>query len=202
MQLRTLNKEELKQVYQTHMKRAFPPAELKPLRSMEAMRDRGAYEPLGLYDGDELLGYAMMWLEPGIPFALLDYLGTVEGKRNRGLGTALLDLLAEHYTSYRGIFGESEGVTSSDPEQADLQRRRLEFYHRNGFRYGGYDCALFGVHYQTLIRGDETVRAEELLQAHQIFYKEQIPARLFERFVQIPLHPGEKPNPAVDWREE
>ena len=93
-------------------------------------------------------------------------------------------------------------MTSSDAEQADLQRRRLEFYHRNGFRYGGYDCALFGIHYQTLIRGDDTVSVEELLQAHQIFYKKQIPARLFDRFVQVPLHPGEKPNPAVDWREE
>jgi len=202
MQLRILNEAELKQVYQVHMKHAFPPAELKPLRSMEAMRERGAYEPLGLYDGEELLGYAMMWLEPGIPFALLDYLGTVEGKRNRGLGAALLELLGNFYSSYRGIFGESEGVTSSDPAQAELQRRRLGFYHRNGFRYGGYDCALFGVHYQTLIRGDESVTPEELLQAHQIFYKKQIPARLYDRFVQIPLQPGEKLHPAGDWREE
>ena len=202
MQLRILNKAELKHVYQTHMKRAFPPAELKPLRSMESMRTRGAYEPLGMFDGEELVGYAMMWLEPGVPFALLDYLGTVEGKRNHGLGAALLGLLAEHYASYRGIFGESEGVTSSDPEQAELQRRRLEFYHRNGFRYGGYDCALFGVHYQTLIRGDEDVTSEELLQVHEVFYRKQIPALLYDRFVQIPLQPGEKPNPAVDWREE
>jgi len=202
MQLKILSKAELEQVYNTHMKRAFPPAELKPLRSMEAMRDRGAYEPLGMFDGEELVGYAMMWLEPGVPFALLDYLGTVADKRNSGMGTALLGLLGEHYASYRGIFGESEGVTSSDPAQADLQRRRLGFYHRNGFRYGGYDCALFGVHYQTLIRGDEDVSPQELLQAHERFYKNQIPARMYDRFVQIPLHPGEKPRPAVEWREE
>ena len=78
----------------------------------------------------------------------------------------------------------------------------LGFYERNGFRYGGYDCALYGVHYQTLIRGDEDVTAEELLEAHQAIYKGQIPPELYRRFIQIPLAEGEEPNPVGDWVEE
>lgn len=202
MELRILNKGEVKALYNAEMKRAFPPSELKPLSAIEGMRDAGRYEPLGLFEGAELLGYAFMWLEPGVPFALLDYLGVMEGRRGGGLGTACLDLLAERYHACRGVFGESEGVTSPDPAAADVQRRRLDFYYRNGFRYGGYDCALYGVHYETLIRGDEDVTAEELLAAHRTIYANHMPKQVYDRFIQIPLAPGEKPNPPVEWREE
>ena len=202
MELRILNKRQVKELYRTEMKSAFPPSELKPLSAIERMRDAGCYEPLGLFDGEQLLGYAFVWLEPGIPFALLDYLGTVEGKRGGGLGSATLDLLAQRYSAFRGVFGESEGVTSPDPEQADIQRRRLDFYKRNGFRYGGYDCALYGVHYQTLIRGDADVTAEELLAAHQTIYGRHMPQNIYDRYIQLPLNPGEKPHPPQRWVEE
>jgi hypothetical protein len=120
MQLRTLNAQALTALYQTELVRAFPPTELKPLKSMLTLMEQGRYEALGMYDEDGLHGYALFWLEPGIPFALLDYFGTLEGQRGSGLGTKMLDLLAEHYRNYRGIFGEAEGVFSPDPEEAKL----------------------------------------------------------------------------------
>ena len=202
MELKILNKAELERLYYSEMKRAFPPSELKPLKSMEDMRDTGRYEPWGLFEGEELLGYAMFWMEPDLPHVLLDYLGTMEGKRGNGLGTTMLRLLQEHYAPRGAIFGEAERDNSPDPEERALQSRRLDFYFRNGLRYAGYDCALFGVHYETLILGGEDVTAEELMKAHRTIYRRQIPAKHYERFVQIPLAPGEKPNPAVEWREE
>lgn len=202
MELRILNKAELESLYYNEMKRAFPPSELKPLKSMEDMRDTDRYEPLGLFEGEELLGYAMIWMEPDIPHVLLDYLGTMEGKRGNGLGTKMLKLLQERYASRGAVFGEAERDNSPDPEERALQSRRLDFYFRNGLRYAGYDCALFGVHYETLILGGEGVSAEELMNYHQTIYRRQIPAKHYDRFVQIPLAPDEKPKPAVEWREE
>ena len=202
MQLKTLNADELTALYRTELVNAFPPSELKPLKSMLNLMEGDRYEALGMYDEDGLHGYALTWLEPGIPFALLDYFGTLEGQRGSGLGTKMLDLLAEHYRNYRGIFGEAEGVFSPDPEEAKLQQRRLDFYYRNGFRYGGYDCALFGVHYLTLIRGDGDVSAEELLDAHQRIYRSGIPPQAYERFIQIPLHEGEEIRVPTEWKEE
>ena len=202
MKLRILNKTELEHLYNTEMKRAFPPCELKPLKSMEDMRDTNRYDPLGLFEGEELLAYAMIWMEPDIPHVLLDYLGTVEGRRGAGIGTQMLKLLQQRYAHRGYVFGEAERDNSPDPEERRLQSRRLDFYFRNGLRYAGYDCALFGVHYETLILGGEDVTAEELMQAHQTIYRRQIPQKNYERFVQIPLAPGEKPNPAVEWREE
>jgi len=132
----------------------------------------------------------------------LDYFGTVEGQRGAGLGSQMLKLLSEFYKDYRGIFGEAEAVTSSDPEEAALQKRRLGFYERNGLRYAGYDCALFGVHFHTLIldRGENT--PEEILAAHQRIYRGGLPAAAYERFIQIPLREGEAVRPATDWVEE
>lgn len=202
MQLRTLNAQALTALYQTELVRAFPPTELKPLKSMLTLMEQGRYEALGMYDEDGLHGYALFWLEPGIPFALLDYFGTLEGQRGSGLGTRMLDLLADYYKNYRGIFGEAEGVFSPDPEEAAVQKRRLAFYERNGFRYGGYDCALFGVHYLTLIRGDADVSAEELLDAHQRIYRSGIPKEAYDRFIQIPLHEGEAVRVPTDWKED
>ena len=202
MQLRTLNAQALTALYQTELVRAFPSTELKPLKSMLNLMAQGRYEALGLYGGTGLHGYALVWLEPGIPFALLDYFGTLEGQRGSGLGTRMLDLLADYYKSYRGIFGEAEGVFSPDPEEAALQERRLDFYRRNGFRYGGYDCALFGVHYLTLIRGNADVSPEELLDAHPRIYRSGIPKEAYDRFIQIPLHEGEAVRIPTDWKEE
>lgn len=202
MQLKILNPDALAALYKTELVRAFPPQELKPLQAMETLRARGRYEPLGVYEGEELVGYALMWLCPGVPFALLDYLGTLEGKRSAGLGSITLELLATHYRHLRGVFGESEGAFSPDEQERALQQRRLGFYHRNGFRYGGYDCALFGVHYHTLIRGDGDVTAEELLQAHQTIYRDNLAPEVYSRFIQIPLPQGEQPRPAQAWVEE
>ena len=202
MRLKRLSADELTALYQSELVRAFPPSELKPLKSMLSLMEGDRYEALGMYDETGMHGYALTWLEPGIPFALLDYFGTLEGQRGTGLGTKMLDLLAEHYRGYRGIFGEAEGVFSPDPEEAKLQQRRLDFYYRNGFRYGGYHCALFGVHYLTLIRGDEDVGAEELLDAHQRIYRSGIPAPAYERFIQIPLREGEAVRVPTEWKEE
>ena len=202
MHLKTLNVDELTALYRTELVNAFPPSELKPLKSMLNLMEQNRYEALGLYDEQGLHGYALTWLEPGIPFALLDYFGTLEGQRGSGLGTKMLDMLSGHYKDYRGIFGESEGAFSQNPEEKSLQERRLAFYARNGFRYGGYDCALFGVHYLTLIRGDEDVTAEELLDAHQRIYRSGIPPKVYDQFIQIPLREGEEVRVPTEWNEE
>lgn len=202
MRLKTLDAEELTALYQSELVNAFPPTELKPLKSMLNLMAQNRYEALGLYDEAGLHGYALTWLEPGIPFALLDYFGTLEGQRGTGLGTKMLDMLSEHYKNYRGIFGEAEGAFSSDPDEKALQERRLAFYERNGFRYGGYDCALFGVHYLTLIRGREDVSPEELLDAHQRIYRSGIPKEAYDRFIQIPLREGEEVRVPTEWNEE
>ena len=201
MEIRELTREELKAVYESEMKNAFPPAELKPFSSMERLMDRGVYRPLGLFEGGTLVSYLLLWTDASGKYALGDYLGTVAGRRNGGFGGKFLQAVFSSFPEFNCIFGEVEapGPEASDKENA-LRRRRLAFYERNGLRYLNYDCALFGVHYRCLAYGNAP--DEEVLKAHQAIYAAQFSPAQLERFIQIPLVPGEAVRPAADWQEE
>ena len=132
MEIRELTKEELKTVYEAEMKAAFPPAELKPFSSMAGLMDRGVYRPLGLFEDGSLVSYLLLWTDRSGQYALGDYLGTVAGRRNGGLGGRFLRLVFSSFPEFKCIFGEVEapGPEASDEENA-LRRRRLAFYERN-----------------------------------------------------------------------
>lgn len=198
MELRLLNKDELTALYQNEMTVDFPRAELKPLAAMLRLMDMGRYEPLLVTENGEPVGYALAWLPEGGEGALLDYFGVLRGLRNGGLGTKILALLMERYGQ---IFGEAEAPCSDDPAENDLCRRRIAFYERSGFRVLDYECALFGVHFNCLYRGPETDdrRVEAM---HRGVYAGYFSPAHMERYIQLPLRPGEEIHSASEWVEE
>jgi len=198
MEFKRLTKEELTDLYQQEMVNDFPKSELKPLRGMLNLMDKNVYEPLLAIEDGRTVGYAMVWLPTDRKGALLEYFGVIRGLRNAGIGSRILDLLAERYGQ---IFGEAEAPTSDDPAENDLRRRRIAFYGRNGFRVLDYECALFGVHFNCLYRGTET--DDRLVEKmHRGVYAEWFSPKHMERFVQLPLAPGEEIHPAPEWVEE
>lgn len=203
MEIRELTKEELKTVYETEMRAAFPPAELKPFSAMAALMDRGVYRPLGLFEDGTLVSYLLLWTDASGQFALGDYLGTVAARRSGGLGSRLLRTVFSSFPEFKFkcVFGEVEAPgPEASPEENALRRRRLSFYERNGLRYLNYDCALFGVHYHCLAYGEAA--DEEILRAHQEIYASHFPPDKLEKYIQIPLLPGEAVNPVTDWEED
>lgn len=198
MELKRLTKEELTNLYQREMVNDFPKSELKPLRGMLNLMEKNAYDPLLVTDEGHAVGYAMVWLPADRKGVLLEYFGVLRGLRNRGVGSRILDLLAERYGQ---LFGEAEAPTSDDPDENDLRRRRIAFYERNGFRVLDYECALFGVHFNCLYRGAETDdRMVEKM--HRGVYAEWFSPEHMERFIQLPLKPNEPILPAPQWVEE
>ena len=197
MDLRLPSLTQLQQIYETELKRAFPPAELKPLSSMVRMWQEGKYKPLCLYDGEDAVGAAFLWMgRPG--WAILDYLCVFEGHRNAGLGEIILRLLpqAEKDTV---IFGEAEApVHAPDPAMAE---RRLGFYLRNGLRFGGYDTDIFGIHYRTLYLAEFEVEDEDLMAAHQYIYQSSFTPENYARYVMIPRDPSLPPIPQIPWEQ-
>ncbi len=198
MELKLLNKDGLTALYQKEMVADFPRAELKPLAAMLRLMDMGRYDPLLVTDNGKPVGYALVWLPEGREGALLDYFGVLRGLRNGGLGTEILGLLAGRYGQ---VFGEAEAPCSEDPAENDLRRRRIAFYERNGFRVLDYQCALFGVRFSCLYRGPETDdrRVEAM---HRGVYAGYFSPAHMERYIQLPLRPGEAIHPAPGWVEE
>lgn len=201
MYLRILTPEELKRVYETDLKEAFPPAELKPLWAMEGMREKGIYDPLVLVDGGgEMAGYILLWKHTDGRFILIDYLCVPAGKRNGGVGGRLLEAAVAYYPADTVFIGETEAPTG-DPARDEMILRRLGFYARNGAKTLGYDTAFFGVHFKTICWGSPVPEEAEVLQKHQEIYLEQFGREKYDRFIQIPLLPGEEPGPMRDWTE-
>lgn len=197
-ELRVLDPRERRRVYETLYKTAFPPTELRPLRSIESLTAAGAYRTLGLYEGREPLAYASVFTAGR--YVLIDYLCVPEGQRNRGLGALLLKTLRESFPPGSVLFGESEAPTG-DPERDGLILRRLDFYRRCGAETLSYDTWLFGVHYKTLAWRPAEVSEEEIQAAHRDFYRMHMPRALFDRAVRIPY--GGEALPKFDhWEDE
>ena len=197
MELRIPSPEQLRTVYDRDLKEAFPAAELKPLGNMERMWAEGWYRPWCLFDGDNIVGEAFLWLgHPG--WALLDYLCVSAPSRNGGLGSVILQKLRERETD-TVIFGESEAPADApDPEMAE---RRLGFYARNGLRMAGYDTEMFGVHYKTLYLAAGEVDEAELMRQHRFVYENTFAADKFHKYVRIPYDPDAAPGAKVPWQQ-
>ena len=197
MKLRIPTLEELRKIYHTDMKEAFPPAELKPLSAIERMWQQGNYKPYCLYDDDGAgpIGLGFLWLgHPG--WALLDYLCVNAGWRNDGFGSIILRLLHEMEPD-TVIFGEAEApVHAPDPAMAE---RRLDFYRRNGFRFVDYDTEIFGVHYKTMYLANREVDGEELMREHAFVYQNSFPPEKYETFIRIPFDPNGTRSVQVPW---
>lgn len=198
MELKLLSKAELTALYREHLLADFPKSELKPLKGMHNLMDRGVYDPLLVTDNGQPVGYAMVWLSADRKGALLEYFGVLRGLRNHGVGSRILTLLTQRYGQ---IFGEAEAPTSDIPEENDLRRRRIAFYERNGFRVLDYECALFGVHFNCLYRGPEI--DDRVVEAmHRGVYADWFSGGHLERYIQLPLKPGEEIRFAPEWVEE
>lgn len=173
-------------VYREHLTPDFPPAERKPLSAMEKLLSAGRYEPWGLYRGEELMAYALLWRDPEGGFVLLDYLGVCRDKpRGQGIGTVMVAHLMGQYRHVSGILVEAEAEgDDASPEENGLRARRLAFYRRLGFRELGYVARIFGVRYAMLLYGDRT--GEEAMEAHQRLYHYEFSPWLYNRFIHIP----------------
>ena len=201
MHLKIMTREETKRAYEIDLKEAFPPAELKPLWAIEAMREKGIYDPLCLVDEDgETLGYILLWKHEDGRYILIDYLCVPAGRRNSGIGGKLLQAAIGYYPKDTVFIGESEAPTG-DPAADGLILRRLGFYARNGAKTLDYDNALFGVHYKTICWADPMPEEAEIMRKHQEIYLQQFGPEKYDRYIQIPLLPGEKPRPLTDWTE-
>lgn len=196
MELRRLTEEELYPWFETELTEAFPPNERKPLPEIQKLIAQGRYEVWGLFEGDTLLGYATLWMEPGDKRCiLLDYLGVTAARRNGGIGRRIVAMLAERLAGKSLLLIEAERpVEGDDPAENALRQRRLAFYERCGF-VPAYDMATCGMRFTTFL----PCLPEDLapvMAAHRAIYGPE------RADVKVPLGPGEMPPGPPAWMEK
>lgn len=196
--LKKLSSLQLEEAYNSVFREAFPPEELKPLFVIEKMSAEGQYDVLGLFHGEERLGYICCWLD--MPFVLIDYLCVDSRFRNGGLGAEILRLIRGYYPENTVFIGEAEAPTG-DRDADAIILRRLAFYKRCGAETLGYDCALFGVHYKCIVWNKGRIAEEEVLRRHDGFYRRNFIPEMYASAIQLPLREGEKVFDRRDWDE-
>lgn len=202
MRLHRMTAVELRHAYETDLREAFPPSELKPLAAMEQLCEKGLYDPLCLLDDENgVLGYVLLWRHEDGKYVLVDYLCVPARQRNRGIGARVLAAMREHYPADTVFLWESEAPTG-DAEQDEMILRRLGFYQRCGATVLDYECALFGVRFKTLCCAASLPDENTVLQKHREIYLRQFGQARYDRYIQIPLLPDEVPFPITDWTEE
>ena len=173
---------QIRKLYRSRMKRDFAPCELKPLSAMRRLWKRNAYDCYGLFDGEELLGYAF-FVRVGKD-RLLDYLAVAEGCRGRGCGSAFLNGLAGYLADADCVACEVEDPDkAADGEERTLRERRLRFYLRGGYLDTGLTVELFGVDYRILEASTASSphTAEAAWEAYTGIYRSILPERVFRR---------------------
>ena len=166
-------------LYEERLKKDFVRSELRPLSSMRRSWERGAYDCYGLFDGDEILGYAF-FVRLGNNY-LLDYLAIAEERRDEGLGSAFLRRLADGMKEANCMVVEVEDPDrAGDAESRAIRERRLQFYLRNGYRDTELRSVVFGVAYRILeVPTAGTYTTGELREVYRELYRSILPGRFF-----------------------
>lgn len=188
LEVKKLNLEELKNVYETYMMKDFPANELKPFQMIAEKYKEGCYEALGVMKNNEIIGYAC-FVKLGNDY-LFDYLGVREDIRNKGIGSQFLQVIKEYYKDADSIIGEVEDYTLSDGDERELRERRYHFYLRNGLVDTGVKVWMYGVDYIILMVGNENEYDAEQLKnkikaLYLAHYQNMLPENLFLTKVRV-----------------
>lgn len=180
LEMRSLEEAEITAIYQAHMRIDFPPAELKPLETILAAVDTGAYQCYGFYREEQLVAYAYFMKHPKERAALLDYFAVIRGHRNTGIGSqALQQVLTQEMAEYNVLIEAEWPEMAESAEERTIRERRVRFYRQNGMKQMESIGQAFGVDY-TMFTSQECTE-ETLMRCYLEIYCAILPEALHDR---------------------
>ena len=173
-----LTVEETLEIYETYMRKDFPPIELKPFSHIERMMNLGLYDSFVFCEEDRFVGYALCSENRNRDAVLLDYFAVNSDLRGKGYGQKALAMLWEIYREHDMVILESENPAFFEDEQ-DYQKklRRVRFYEEKcGMTRCDFTTRLFGVEYVIMVKGckkeaDSALAVQKLKEIYQVLVK-------------------------------
>ena len=185
LRLEKLNNSQVENVYNERMVKDFPKDELKPLPIIWKAIENGIYEPLGLFDEKEIIGYS--FLVKNEANYLVDYLAVYPQQRNLGSGGIMVRMLSDYLKDAKNLIAEIENPEyAQSDEDRILQTRRFGFYTRNGCTDTGLRVKCFGVPFMILRWGAaQNEDLDALWDLYQSFYRIMLPKDMFEKNIEL-----------------
>ncbi|MBQ9518611.1 MAG: hypothetical protein IJR59_01805 [Firmicutes bacterium] len=148
--IKSLDYPQIKAVYHKRIKNDFPANELKPFSSIERGLAENRYDCIGLFDGEDILGYAFFAIlkTDDMTACLLDYLAIEKSRRNTGLGSEFFTLLSDYLKNVSIALLETENTEYAvTDEEKRIQTARQNFYRKNNCADTGITARVFGAEY-------------------------------------------------------
>lgn len=123
-----LSEQDFAQVWRM-MEESFPVDERRSREGQRQLFAEPHYHLYGMKKGGEPVAFAAVWRFE--TFTFLEHLAVERSLRNGGMGTALLQWIRGNCPAPL--------VLEVEPPGAELARRRIGFYERNGFALNAYD---------------------------------------------------------------
>lgn len=165
--LEVFNCENFNEIYGI-MKQSFPKSEIRSLRGQKALLKDERYKIYCQKEKGEIIGFLCVWNLENYYF--LEHFAVKESHRNKGVGK---QILSEVVKGLNGIV-----FLEVEPPETLLQKRRVEFYIRQGFFINDYEYCqpafsktLPAVPLKIMTYGREITR-EEFLMVKSKIYKE------------------------------
>jgi len=149
--IRSLEVNEIKSIYNAHIKKDFPRNERRPYHLLKKLHYKGRYLCFVYEEEDKIIAYATFIYDEGINNVLLDHFAVDERYRGCGIGGKLLSLVREYWNEKTGIIIECETPDSARNEkEKELRKRRIGFYMRADAKSTPIRRRIFGVDYDIL----------------------------------------------------
>ena len=121
MKLQIASRGDFDSVYDA-IESSFIPEERRDREDARRLMNEGRYTLLHVVDKEERVGFLTVWELEG--FAFVEHFVTYEKFRNKGYGSAALELLKARYENI---------VLEAEPPDEGIAARRIAFYERCGF---------------------------------------------------------------------
>lgn len=200
--LKDLSPDEMRNAYQTDMVYVFPASEMKPCEAIYDEMLEGKFLACGLFAGEELIAYAFSACIPGYEYLFTQYVVVKERYRSHGIGSRLLNELANRYGTYRAMMLDVEDpLFGPDEAEKRHRRRRVQFYLKNGFRKTRVKSHVYGVDYVLMARDlAAPVTDEEIYEAANAIYRSMWKPGAFPDNYHVFLRPEERGMARRTWK--
>lgn len=190
-QCRQLTREEIVAIYEQYLVYDFPKNERKPLSVILRSLKRNEYEAYGIFDGDDLCGYAYLVVQKRKNRCcyLLDYLAIDRQRRGQGIGSIfLLELRKRLYEADMLLCEVEDPALAVDEADRAERIRRIHFYEKNGFTDTGVAVQVFHVGFRLLsppCRKRTRHTAKEVRSVYRSLYRMFVPFFAYHLYCRI-----------------
>ncbi len=195
LQVRKLTFAQAAWIYKEHLKKDFPPAEVKPLLVIRQAWNKGNYHAYGFYENmdtqeEVLCAYAFFLADNTNRVLLLDYFAVCGPLRGSGYGSLALALLQKECAGWNGVIIEVEDdeLPSLTEETRKTRQRRIAFYKGAGCHMTTTRSRLWDVDYRIMFMAGLAAQEDmtsNMAEKIRSLYEGMYPAMILKLYFKI-----------------